>query len=144
MLVDVTVKVQEHRLAEFYAMYGQWFAAGSTKSPEAGIRREWTDDDGELARSAWERFPAKPRLLLELLLADGELDSGEIVRRLGLRDTSQVTGLAGWVGRVCNEFDRVSPVRTRPLDGGGTAWGVESSVARIFTEAKRAVETDGR
>jgi hypothetical protein len=144
MLVDVTVKVQEDRLAEFYAMYGEWFAAGSTTGPPRRVRQEWAAGDSALARSAWERFPNKPRDLLELLLAESELDSEAIVSRLGLKESSQVTGLAGWVARVCNEFGRGTPVKTRPIDGGGTAWRVESTVARMFEEARQAVEAEGR
>ncbi len=135
MLVEVTVKVPEDRLGEFYLMHGQWLGALDPKegAPE---RVEWRSEDNEPAGAMWTDLPPNSATLLELLVAEGEMDGESIVQRLGLNDVSQVTGVAGWVGRVAKRVGRTSPIKTRPLSEG-TAWRVEPDVAQLFNQASQ-------
>lgn len=129
MLVEVTVKVPEEKVGDFYLMHGQWLQSlGRVEVPEG--RKEWASEDADLADEVREALPANSAALLDLLLARGSLTTEEVARELGL-DVSQVTGVAGWVGRIAKTVNRLSPIKTRQV-AGSTEWRVEEDVSKLF------------
>ena len=67
-MIDVTVKVPEDRVGEFYEMVGRWLtgeelAVGALGSPVTGLK-DWTDspEDLALAGVVWESSALAARL----------------------------------------------------------------------------------
>jgi hypothetical protein len=96
-------------------------------------RVEWGSGDIAPATAMWTGLPPNSTSLLELLIAEGEMDGESIVQRLGLNDVSQVTGVAGRVGRVAKRVGRTSPIKSRTL-AEGTVWRVEPDAAQLFKQ----------
>lgn len=141
MLVEVKAMVPEERVGEFYGMLGQWLQGAAPLAQVPGQRSEWGPEDGPLAARVREGLPANGGRLLDLLLAEGELDTESIAAQIGLSDGSQVTGVAGWVGRIANTVGRLSPIKTTQT-GGGTLWRLDPDVADLFrqpTEVRKEV-----
>ena len=65
-MIDVTVKVPEDRVPEFYVIFGQWLnGAPAPAMPLVGRnaltpddRPAWTDDDVDVARNVWNKLSA--------------------------------------------------------------------------------------
>jgi hypothetical protein len=129
MLVEVTVRVPEERVGDFYLMHGQWLQSLGQAEAQPG-REEWSSKDVSLASEMKKALPANSAALLDLLVRKESLTTEEVAHELGL-DVSQVTGVAGWVGRVANTVNRRSPIKTRQVDGS-TEWRVERNVSKLF------------
>ena len=131
MLVEVRTMVTEELVPDYYLMVGRWLQGASATGTASSARREWGPDDGALALQMREGLPPNAGRLLDLLIDEGELDTEAITAAMGLADASQVTGVAGWVGRVANTVGRVSPVKTSQTSQG-TQWRLDPDVAALF------------
>lgn len=139
-MIDVTVQVPEGRVGDFHIAYGQWLQR--VLSEAGSVRQPWSGEDAELAERVWERLPANAARLLDLLVSNGEMDGPSLVQELGLNDVSQIVGLNGWVGRICNEVGRKSPVRATP-GAHGTIWTVDPGIRHLFAGGRQAVGRKG-
>jgi hypothetical protein len=135
MMTEVTVKVPEERVAEFYVAHGQWLEKISCETAGHARRQEWTTKDGQLARDVWSKLPVNSARFLEEVIDAGEIEGAALVRRMGLNDVVQLVGLHGWVGRVCNEFGRTSPVNTKATPNG-TAWFIDQTIGKMLKDAR--------
>lgn len=134
MLVEVRSMVPEELVPEYYMMVGRWLQGASPTGPTASSRREWGPDDAPLALQMRDGLPPNAERLLDLLLDEGELDTDGIAAAIGLGGGSQVTGVAGWVGRVANTVGRLSPIKTSQTSQG-TVWRLDPEVAALFRTA---------
>lgn len=134
MLVEVRSMVPEELVPEYYVMVGKWLQGAAPKGAPGHSRSEWGPEDTPLAMQMREGLPANAGRLLDLLLDQGELDTDGIAAAIGLGDASQVTGVAGWVGRVANTVGRLSPIKTSQTSQG-TVWRLDPEVAALFRTA---------
>src|SRR4051812_35080233 len=86
-MIDVTVKIPEGRVAEFYGLVGRWLAgellqgADEAQAPQAATPpSEWADRDEDLAlaRVVWGKLsPRAVNLFSTLMAQPGKRVSGE-------------------------------------------------------------------
>src|SRR3954452_3276160 len=98
-MIDVTVKVPEDRVPEFYVMYGRWLSGEVLPEPEehaeVGVSA-WSNEDGELAHQLWAKFNERARALFTTLLrADGRRFTGQELADL-LDIPNGVAGVLAW------------------------------------------------
>jgi uncharacterized protein DUF6416 len=134
-MIEVTVKVPEDRVGDFYLMHGRWLQGLENRESGPPKVPEWSSDDSALAGSLWEKLPENARNMLDLLITEGDMDGRSIVDRLGMNDVTQLPGVHGWVGRVSNGFGRRNPIKARPTKSG-TVWYVEPPVAALFRDVR--------
>jgi hypothetical protein len=139
MMVEVAVKVPADQVGEFYAMYGLWLQRAQSGDADAGVdtRQQWSTEDGELAAEVWPVLPANCVKMLEFVIEHGITEAMPVVEALGLKDPTQIVGVHGWIGRICAQFDRKSPIKARPTDNG-TVWSIDPEIGAMFREAKAA------
>ena len=144
-MIDVTVKVEEARLAEFYAMYAEWLKSGSEGERKAeGVLAEWAADDIQQARHVWTNMHEKARTLFEILLAaDAPVPGVDLARALG-PDAPGRHGLRNLraprkarEGSGPKEHDRVSslPQRQLLLARDGRQDGVRAGDERLSLDS---------
>lgn len=140
-MIDVTVKVPEDRIAEFYALVGSWLsgepASGEEDDGEA-VPSDWanTDDDLRLAAIVWTKFSPRARALFSLLMErPGTKISGEeIARALNIPHGKYgVAGVLAWPGRRCLAVGRTLPWKYEdgPVGGSASYW-VDPEIADLF------------
>jgi Family of unknown function (DUF6416) len=140
-VIDVTVKVDEERLAEFYAMYAEWLGRPSRSDvpPDAGLVG-WEPGDIFEARFVWEGLHPRARRLFEILLASGEPVPGtELAAALGpeaREDT--VFGSFGPPAKLAKEVGRRHMVETTHTASGTAYWLTPTT--RALLEQARADE----
>jgi hypothetical protein len=134
-MMDVTVKVPEDRLGEFFLMYGQWLQGLGNGESGSAERLEWTITDETLAGEFVRKLPESGRRFLDLMISTGEMNGRSIVGPLGLNEVTQLPGVHGWIGRVSKAFGRKNPIKARPT-ADGTIWWVEPPVAELFERVK--------
>jgi hypothetical protein len=117
-MIDVTVKVPEDRVGEFYSMFGSWLSGSAMgvaaskaapAEPPREKRPQWSSSDFELAAAVWDKLSEPARRLFSLLIdAPEERFSGdELARMLGIeKGRLAIAGLLTWPGRYCREVDR--------------------------------------
>jgi hypothetical protein len=112
-MIDVTVKVPEDRVAEFYTMYGQWLSGALSPAPEPTVEdaevSEWSSGDVELAQELWNKFNDRAKALFTTLLENpGQRFTGqELAERLNIPNGSNgVAGVLAWPGRYCKQYGR--------------------------------------
>ena len=72
-MIDVTVKIPEERVGDFYELVGRWLSeepvADEVTDTSTGPKG-WTNsnDDLVLARSVWEKFSARAKAVFSLLM----------------------------------------------------------------------------
>jgi Family of unknown function (DUF6416) len=145
-MIDVTVKVPEDRVGEFYEMVGRWLtgeelAVGALGSPVTGLK-DWTDspEDLTLARVVWEKLSPRAKAIFSLLMDN----PGEKVSAEDLASACDIPhgiyGVAGamsWPGRHCAAVNRHLPVKWQEGsdDSGGLYW-FEPETADLFSKAR--------
>ncbi|WP_201778158.1 DUF6416 domain-containing protein [Mycolicibacterium chubuense] len=114
-MIDMTVKVPEERVADFYQMYGAWLngePAETATVVAASTDRDlksWSSVDEELAAEVWGRLSEPAKRLFSILIDNpGQRFSGQDLA--DLLDISNgkhgVAGLLGWPGRHCHAVNR--------------------------------------
>ena len=140
-MIDVTVKVPEDRVAEFYSMFGAWLSTpfgGSTGEPDTGGRHPWAPSDQELARSVWNKLsPQAKSLFTTLIDHSGQKFSGtELAERVGIANGRHgVAGVLAWPGRYCVASDRKLMWEWEYPDGEQAVYWLASETADLFRKA---------
>jgi hypothetical protein len=143
-MIDVTVKVPEERVGEFYELVGRWLSgdqhlagpdlAGTSDSSAKGWRN--TDDDVPLAREVWGKLSSHARaLFVRLMDSPGQKMSGEdLAEELGIPNGKYgIAGVLAWPGRHCAAVKRL-PLwnwEDGPVGGSADYW-VDQEVADLF------------
>ncbi|WP_033341325.1 DUF6416 domain-containing protein [Catenuloplanes japonicus] len=144
-MLDITVKVPEDRVAEFYSMYGRWLAGDdTTESPEADpaqIRR-WTSADEALARELWAKFNDRARALFSVLLDNPhkEFSGQELADLVDIPNGANgVAGVLAWPGRYCRQAHRnICWSVGNNHDGSLAVYWMDGVLADLFGKARRS------
>lgn len=120
-MIDITVKVPEDRVGEFYSMFGTWLTGSLSFAPAPDTataddsrqaRLPWSSSDTELAGVFWDKLSDQARRLFSTLIdAPNERFSGdELSQMLGIeKGKLAIAGLLTWPGRYCREANRTFP-----------------------------------
>ena len=143
-MIDVTVKVPEDCVGEFYEMVGPWLtgeelAVGALCSHVTGLK-EGTDspEDLALARMVWEKLSPRGKAVFSLLMGrPGEKVSAEDLASACDIPNGRygVAGVLAWPGRYCAAVNRHLPVRWK--GGSDDSGGPTGSSPRPPTCSKR-------
>lgn len=145
MLIDVTIKIPEERVGDFYELVGRWLSgeqlADEATDTPTGLTN-WTNsnDDLALARSVWAKLSPRAKALFSLLMDQpGHQVSGvDLAATLDIPNgTSGVAGVLAWPGRHCAAVNRVGLWRWeyRPEEGSSYYW-IEPEVADLFRKVR--------
>ena len=117
-MIDITVKVPEERVGEFYSMFGTWLSGSPPGLPTPGTKtvegdrdalQPWSDADTELAAEVWGKLSAPAKRLFSTLIDNpgSRFDGETLGEMLELPNGKHsVAGLLGWPGRYCHEVNR--------------------------------------
>jgi hypothetical protein len=144
-VIDVTVKVPEDRIGEFYEMVGRWLTGeeldDALGSPVTGLK-DWTDsqEDLVLARVVWEKLSPRAKAIFSLLMDHpGEkVSADELASACDIPNGRYgVAGAQAWPGRHCAAVNRKLPVlwQEGSDDSGGLYW-FEPEVADLFRKVR--------
>lgn len=145
MLIDVTVKVPEERVGDFYAMYGRWLSGEPVADEaidEADEPRNWTnsDEDLALAHVVWGKLSPNAEALFSLLISQpGRKVSGEeLAGTLGIAyGKAGVAGVLAWPARHCAAVNRTGLWSWEyRSDGEGAYYWVEPEIADLFKKVQ--------
>lgn len=160
-MMDVTVKVPEERLVEFYAMHSAWLSApphqaGSpgtigdqmvVDSPpvphageDSGDRQAWSDADAALAAELWDKFSDPAKALFSKLMdePDRQFNGEELAGMLNIPNGhSGTAGVLAWPGKYCKKANRELLWKwTYPVEGEPVVYWMTPEVAALFREAR--------
>lgn len=147
-MLDISVKVPEDRLAEFYAMYGRWLASPSKETagdPDGSMEiqsAEWGPDDVELATTVWAKFSPRAQAIFSTLIDEpGERYYGEELAKLHHipNGAHGVAGVLAWPSRHCVAANRQWCWKWDSREPGGTAYWMDGTLARLFGQARAQV-----
>jgi hypothetical protein len=144
MIIDVTVKVPEERLADFYSMYGSWLEApGSTSATtddaDDAEPVEWTSTDVDLAKTVWDKFSETAKALFSNLIdAPGrEFDGDELAQLANVQKGRHgIAGVLAWPSRHCFAAGRSYCWRWTYPDGETAAYWMPDELADLFRQAR--------
>lgn len=146
-MIDVSVKVPEERIADFYAMYGRWLAGtdvGAANETDIAEAIDWSDspDDAALAKVVWSKFSDRAKAMFSTLIDNPE-EKYSGVDLADLHDIPNgkygVAGVLAWPGRHCAAVNRVMPCRYEDGPKGGSAnYWMNSEVASLFRKVRDA------
>lgn len=162
-MMDVTVKVPEDRLVEFYAMHAAWLSAPprasvmsdmfdavreavpqvvSPTSEDTDDRQPWSEADAALAAQLWDKFSDPAKALFSKLIdePDRRFTGEELAEMLNIPNGhSGVAGVLAWPGKYCkNEGRKRLWEWGYPVDGEPVVYWIEPDVAALFSEARTA------
>ena len=150
-MIDITVKVPDDRVGEFYAMFGAWLNGTPVAVPaepakgdaEPTIRMEgitpWAADDAELAAHVWTKLSDPARRLFSMFIdAPGEQFSGDdVASLLGIeKGRHGIAGLLTWPGRYCVSVGRTYAWSWTYPDGEHAVYWFTPEVAELFRAAR--------
>lgn len=145
-MLDVSVKVPEDRLAEFYAMYARWLDSPTGETGDEPVvaeepgATEWRpDDDGPLAAAVWAKFSPRAKALFSTLIENpGERFYGEELARMHhLPNGSHgVAGVLAWPSRHCVAAGRQWCWKWDYPERGGAVYWMDDALARLFRQAR--------
>jgi len=145
-MIDVTVKIPEERVAEFYAMVGRWLSGAGppneVASAPAITAKNWTNSEKDLAlaREVWEKLSAPAKAVFSQLIDHpGQGVSGEdLAEALSIPNGKNgVAGVLAWPARYCAALNRSQPWRWQDrLDGRGAYYWFEREVADLFKQVR--------
>jgi hypothetical protein len=145
-MIDVTVKVPEDRVGEFYEIVGRWLtgeelAVGALGSPVTGLK-DWTDspEDLALARVVWEKLSPRGKAVFSLLMGrpSEKVSAEDLASACDIPNGRYgVAGVLAWPGRHCAAVNRHLPVQWKEGsdDSGGLYW-FEPETADLFRKAR--------
>jgi hypothetical protein len=146
MLTDVTVKIPEERVGEFYGLVGRWLAGDQleVEAPDmpAETPTDWTHSDGDLAlaRVVWKKFSPRAQGLFSLLMdnASHRMSAEDLALTLDIpHGISGVAGVLAWPARHCAAISKTVPWRWEEgPEGSGARYWVEPEVADLFKKAR--------
>ena len=146
-MIDVTVKVPEDRVPEFYVMYGQWLNGApaaeaalvgrNAQTPDS--RPAWTEADGDVAREVWNKLSSAAKRLFSTLIDNPEtpFSGEELAEILGLPNGKHgVAGVLAWPGRHCAGVNRRWFWDWDYPDGEVAVYWLSRGNAALFEEAR--------
>lgn len=144
MMIEVTVKVPEERLADFYSMYGTWLGAPNETAHGAGsiIDGEpsaWSGADLDLAKAVWDKFSETAKAFFSALIDNPEREFTvlELARRANVTpERNVIAGVLSWPGRYCNNAGRKSCWRWKYLEGEVPVYWMSREVAALFRQVR--------
>jgi hypothetical protein len=145
MMIDVTVKVPEERVPEFYAMFATWLSGSPDVSPvpigdpSPEEKAPWTAEDVELARLVWKKFSDPAKGLFSILIDSPEtsFSGDELAQRVGIPNGKHgVAGVLAWPGRHSFAVGRTWPWSWSYPDGGNAVYWLTDEVAALFRQAR--------
>jgi hypothetical protein len=149
-MIDVSVKVPEERVAEFYAMYGSWLKSpqGLECEPEddldgreAGADRAstpWGPGDLELATAVWAKFSPRTKALFSTLIDEpNEQYYGEELARMHKipNGSHGIAGVLTWPSRHCAAVGRSACWQWKTHERGTVYW-MDPALASLFKHAR--------
>jgi hypothetical protein len=147
-MIDVTVKVPEDRVPEFYSMYGTWLNAPPQALPPSGTgtiegtrdHQPWSDSDTALAAAVWDKFSDTAKGLFSTLIDEPErrFSGDELSEMLGIPNGKHgVAGVLAWPGRHSFAVNRRWPWSwSYPVEGDPVVYWFTPEVAALFREAR--------
>lgn len=155
-MIDVTVKVPEEYLGEFYEVFGRWLAekqhgvdeglTGSATDLVVGAdtleEEGWTnaDDDVPLARVVWQKLSPRAAAMFSLLMdhPGHKISGDDLAATLDIPNGKYgIAGVLAWPGRHCAAVNRL------PLwqweygpPGGSASYWVDQEVADLFKRVR--------
>ena len=146
-MIDLTVKVPEDRVPEFYTMFGRWLSGEEARGvvpaeASAPSTREWTNsaEDIPLARTVWEKLSPHAKTLLSLLMdLPGRKISGEdLAKELGIPNGKYgIAGVLAWPGRRCAAVGRGLPWRwDEGAPGASALYWMDQEIADLFKKVR--------
>jgi uncharacterized protein DUF6416 len=145
MLIDVTVKIPEERVGDFYEVVGRWLSGEQPEeetSDTSARLKDWknSDDDLVLARLVWEKFSPYAKALFSLLMDQPghKVSSEDLAATLGIPNgKSGVAGVLAWPARHCAAVNKVGLWSWEPgPEGDGASYWIEPEVADLFKRAR--------
>lgn len=138
-MIDVTVKVPEDRVAEFYSMYGNWLAEpGISDGPQDELS-DWKASDTAAAKAVWSKFSDTAKGLFTTLMdSPGSKFSGdELAAQLGIPNGKHgVAGVLAWPGRYCFAEGRNWLWQWDYPVGGNARYWMSPEVSSLFSQAR--------
>ncbi len=127
MKEEITVRVPEERVAEFYQMFGKWLASSpcppevQPPAPEPQKNLPWADDDTDKARTVFLQLSLEARLLFQHLIdhPDEWFSALDLARVLGVEDgdfRQVIAGKLSWPAKYCAEVGRQGFWEWQPSD----------------------------
>ncbi len=144
-MIDVTVKIPEERVGDFYEMVGRWLSGEHVEDKVTDTPaepRNWTNsnDDLVLARLVWEKFSPRAKAVFSLLMDHpGHRVSGrDLAARLNSpHGTSGVAGVLAWPARHCAAVNRVGPWQWEyTAEDDSAYYWIEPKVADLFKKVR--------
>jgi len=137
-LIDVTAKVLQSRLPDFYAAVGEFTQPATAVAIDEEPTTEWTADDVDLARKVWAKLSSLAKQMFQALVdADGgRLSAQELMVHLDLNEASQVAGALAWPRQHAKKVGRKLPVSAKVTDSGTYYW-FEPVVLDLFKTASQ-------
>lgn len=156
-MLDVTVKVPEDRLVEFYGMHAAWLSSPpggsvsldvfdaepqgiSPASQDADGRQPWGEADVALAAKLWSKFSDPAKTLFSKLIdePDRQFTGEELAEMLNIPNGhSGVAGVLAWPGKYCKKENRellwkwAYPVEDEPV-----VYWMTPEMAALLREAR--------
>lgn len=143
-MIDITVKVPESRVAEFYSMFGGWLseplAAVIPEGANDGAHAPWSEADGELAAAVWGKFSDTAKGLFSTFIDSPEsrFSGDELSELLNIPNGKHgVAGVLAWPGRHCFAVDRTWPWSWEyPEEGVPAVYWFTNEIAALFRQAR--------
>jgi hypothetical protein len=142
-MLDITVKVPEERVAEFYAMYGHWLASPAGGAPGPPVaeadRKDWAKDDVELATKVWKKFSPRAQAMFSTLIdnPNTEYDGDELAEMHNIPNGNRgVAGVLAWPSRHCFAVGRNWCWTWHYPDGENVKYSMDDVLADLFKKAR--------
>jgi hypothetical protein len=145
-LIEVTVKIPEERVGEFYELVGRWLAGAQLEAEPldmpATTPTDWTqsDDDLALARAVWGKFSPRAQAFFALLMdhAGHKMSAENLAATLDIpHGKAGVAGVLAWPARHCAAVNKTVPWQWEEgSEGGGALYWVETKVAIVFRKVR--------
>lgn len=147
-MIDITVKVPEDRVPEFYSMYGTWLSSPAPVEPLVDSQPQgdaghlpWTDADGDLAAIVWDKLSDTAKGLFSTLVDNPEqrFSGDELSEMLGIPNGKHgVAGVLTWPGRHCFAVNRSWPWSWAGYqqEGAQAGYWFTLEVAQLFRDAR--------
>jgi hypothetical protein len=142
-MIDITVKVPEDRVPEFYSMYGTWLNSpppvDGHSQGEAG-HQPWTAADGALAAIVWDKLSDTAKGLFSTLIDNPEqrFSGDELSETLSIPNGKHgVAGVLAWPGRHCFAVNRTWPWSWSSYQQEGVpGYWFSPEVSQLFRDAR--------
>jgi hypothetical protein len=137
-VIDVTVKVAEGRLSEFYAMYATWLKTEpSEERSNNSTLSDWASGDVDEARHVWSKMNSGAKKLFEILLGASAPVAGDQLAGVLGQDAGEDTvfGTFGPPAKLAKEVGRKHMIKSEHTPLGNSYW-LEPTVKALFAKVQ--------